>query len=50
MLIQILLLLMKAGIYPSSFTNVRFLTKIEFSNVVKFKWGPRGAVRSTMGS
>ena len=23
-----------AGIYPGSFTNVRFLTKIEFSNVL----------------
>ena len=27
-----------AGNYPSSFTNVRFWTKIEFPNVVKCRW------------
>ena len=51
-----------AGIYPSSFTNVRFLTKIEFSNVlfqkkknnheiiVKCRWGSECGVSSAAGS
>ena len=39
--------LIVTGIYPSSFTNVRFWTNIEFSNVVKRRWGSRGAVSST---
>ena len=32
------------GIYPSSFTftNIHFLTKIEFSNVVKCRGGGMG--------
>ena len=34
----------KSGIYPSSFTNVRFWTKIAFLNVVKCRWGSEGAV------
>ena len=34
------------GIYPSSLTNVRFWTKIEFLNVVICRWGPRSAVSS----
>ena len=40
----------RSGIYPSSFTNVRFRTKIEFSNVAKCRWGSQGAVSSAMGS
>ena len=39
-----------SGIYPSSFTNVRFSTKIEFLNGVKCRWGSQGAVSSTMSS
>ena len=53
-----------AGIYPISFTNVRFLTKIEFSNVlfqkkkkknnheviVKYRWGSECGVSSAAGS
>ena len=49
----LLLLFLKTactGIYPSSFTNVCFLTKTEFSNVVKCRWGSRGAVSSAVGS
>ena len=38
------------GIYPSSFTNVRFWTKIEFLNVVKCRWISQGAQGSTKGS
>ena len=38
------------GIYPSSFTIVRFLTNIEFSNFVEFRFGSQGAVSSAMGS
>ena len=34
----------KSGTYPSSFTNVRFWTKIAFLNVVKCRWGSQGAV------
>ena len=39
-----------ADIYPSSFTNVRFWSKIEFLNVAKCRWGSRAAVSSAMGS
>ena len=38
------------GIYPSSFTNAGFRTKIQFLNVVKCSWGPQGVVSSRMGS
>ena len=40
-----------AGIYPSSFTNVRFLTKIEFSNVLfqKKKKQSRNYCKMQMG-
>ena len=38
-----------AGIYPSSFTDVHFLTKIEFSNIVKCRWGSRSAVKLRNG-
>ena len=31
------------NIYPSSFSNVRCLTKIEFLNVVKHRWKSQGA-------
>ena len=34
----------RSGIYPSSFTNVCFSTKIEFLNGVKYKWGSQGDV------
>ena len=33
-----------SGIYPSSFTNVCFWTKIEILNVVKCRYGSQGAV------
>ena len=36
------------GIYPSSFTNVRFWTEIEFSNVAK--WRSWGTASSEAGS
>ena len=47
-----------AGIYPCSFTNVRFWKKIEFSNVIfrkkkdckivlKWRWVPRGTLSFT---
>ena len=36
-------------IYPRSFTNVCFQTRIEFLNVVKCRWGSRGAVSYTTG-
>ena len=39
-----------AGIYPSSFTTVRFWTKIEFLNIVKCSWGSGGAVSSATSS
>ena len=39
-----------AGIYPSSFTNVRFSTKTELLNVVKCRWRSRDEVSSPMGS
>ena len=39
-----------SGIYPSSFTNVRFLTKIEFLNVVKCRLGSQGTASSATGS
>ena len=39
-----------SSIYPSTFTNVRFWTKIEFSNVVKCRKGSQDAVSSTNGS
>ena len=38
-----------AGIYPSSFTNVRFRTMIEFPNFAKSRWGPWGEVSSGTG-
>ena len=38
------------GIYPSSFTNVRFWTEIEFSNVAKCGWGSQGTASSEVGS
>ena len=38
------------GIYPSSFINGRFWTKIEFLNVVKCQRGSRGAASSATGS
>ena len=38
------------GIYPSSFTNVHFWTKIEFSKVVKCTWGSWGAASSATSS
>ena len=38
------------GIYPSSFTDVHFPTKIGFLNTVKCSWGSQGAVNSKMGS
>ena len=38
------------GIYLSSFTNVRFWTKIEFLNFVKCRWWSWGVVSSTTGS
>ena len=41
---------MIASIYPSSFTNVCFSTKIEFSNVAKWRWGSRSAVSSSTSS
>ena len=41
---------MSSGIYRNSCTNVRFLTKIEFSKVVKFRLGSQGAVSSAIGS
>ena len=34
------------GIYPSSFTYVRFWAKIEFLNVVKCRWRPWGTLSS----
>ena len=37
------------GIYPISFTNVHFQTKIEFLNIVKCRWGSQGAVNCTTG-
>ena len=39
-----------SGIYPSSFTNVHFWTKTEFSNVLNFMWVFQSAVRSATGS
>ena len=39
-----------SGTYPSSFTNVCFSTKIEFSNVLKYRWGFQGAARSAKSS
>ena len=39
-----------ARIYPSSFTNVCFSTKIEFSKVMKCRWGSQGAVSSATDS
>ena len=38
------------GIYPISFTNVHFQTKIEFLNIVKCRWRSRGAINCTTGS
>ena len=38
------------GIYQSGFTNVRFSTKIEFSTVVKCRWGSRGAISTATSS
>ena len=39
-----------AGIYLSSFTSVRFWTKIELLNVKKCMWESPGSVSSTTGS
>ena len=41
---------MYAGIYPGSSTNVCFWSKIEFSNVVKCRWGSQCIVSSIMDS
>ena len=38
--------IVELNIGPSSFTNVRFCTKIEFSKVAKCTWNSRGAVSS----
>ena len=38
------------GIYPSSFTNVRFWTKTEFLHVAKCRWGSQGAISSVTDS
>ena len=40
----------KSAICPSGFTNVRFLTKIEFTNVIKSKWVSQGAAHFTPSS
>ena len=40
----------EAGIYPSSFTNVRSWTNIEFLNVVKCMWESQSTVSSSTGS
>ena len=40
----------KTNIYSSRFTNVGFWTTIEFSNVVKCRWGSQGVVSSAIGS
>ena len=39
-----------SGIYPSSFTNVCFWTKIEILNVVKCRYGFQGAVSHATSS
>ena len=36
--------------YPSNFTDVRFWTEIEFSDIVKCRWGSQSAVSSATGS
>ena len=38
------------GIYPISFTNGLFPTKIGFLNIVKCSWGSEGALSSKMSS
>ena len=40
----------KPAIYASGFTNVCFLIKIEFLNVIKSKWVSQGAVHFTTSS
>ena len=39
-----------SGIYPISFTNFCFWTKIDFSNVVKCRWESWSSVSSSRGS